>query len=346
MKKSISVVFSTQENSTISKLGLSEIKELSEKNSINIQFVKWVAEGIGLLAVESDFETFSQAMQKATFVRHIFPAYFQKEIEGDTFFEIEQYCDSIIEELDIHKSKKIGVQGYITADNEYFRKSEVADKIVKALESNNYNVDNVQTNFSISFVMTNKNIYIGYATTYHTLSKWTLGKMRFKKEDDLISRASFKLMEAFEVFDIDENIKKAVDLGAAPGGWTKVLAEKGYKVDAVDPAKLDKRVFDHKNVTCYNMSSQDYLQRNTEKYDFLVNDMKMDAIKSSEIMNEMSENLKENGQAIMTLKLPEKKQKGKIIDATRILNEKYKIIKIKQLFHNRSEVTVFMKKKG
>lgn len=31
----------------------------------------------------------------------------------------------------------------------------------------------------------------------------------------------------------------ALDLGAAPGGWTAQLAGLGYSVIAIDPAKLD-----------------------------------------------------------------------------------------------------------
>ncbi len=48
------------------------------------------------------------------------------------------------------------------------------------------------------------------------------------------SRAAFKLLQLDEKCGLLKPGLKAVDLGAAPGGWSQILAEKGCKVVALD----------------------------------------------------------------------------------------------------------------
>jgi 23S rRNA (uridine2552-2'-O)-methyltransferase len=51
------------------------------------------------------------------------------------------------------------------------------------------------------------------------------------------SRAAFKLMEADDKYHLIENAKYIVDLGAAPGGWSQVLAQRSpadAKIVAID----------------------------------------------------------------------------------------------------------------
>lgn len=52
--------------------------------------------------------------------------------------------------------------------------------------------------------------------------------------------AEFKLLEALEVFGIVlPSHGVALDLAAAPGGWTRVLRRAGEYVTAIDPGELD-----------------------------------------------------------------------------------------------------------
>ena len=46
------------------------------------------------------------------------------------------------------------------------------------------------------------------------------------KQDGYRSRAAFKILEIDEKFKITKNAKRIAELGAAPGGWTQVLAQK------------------------------------------------------------------------------------------------------------------------
>ena len=59
----------------------------------------------------------------------------------------------------------------------------------------------------------------------------------------MASRAYFKLEEALDLAGVgDLHGSHALDLGAAPGGWTEVLLDRGASVVAVDPGALDESV--------------------------------------------------------------------------------------------------------
>lgn len=81
--------------------------------------------------------------------------------------------------------------------------------------------------------------YAGVSRPEDNLSDWNGGAVRFQREEGQISRAKFKLLEAEKQFGIPfDTFRKAVDIGAAPGGWTSFLLERGLQVTAVDPAKM------------------------------------------------------------------------------------------------------------
>jgi 23S rRNA (cytidine2498-2'-O)-methyltransferase len=73
---------------------------------------------------------------------------------------------------------------------------------------------------------------------------------RVPREKDAPSRSGSKLLEAWRFFELPQAAMRgpagkpllAVDLGAAPGGWSSVLAAAGYNVHAVDNGDLDKNL--------------------------------------------------------------------------------------------------------
>ncbi|MCB9963388.1 MAG: RlmE family RNA methyltransferase [Rhodospirillales bacterium] len=54
------------------------------------------------------------------------------------------------------------------------------------------------------------------------------------------SRAAFKLLEIDEKLNFLRNGQVIVDLGAAPGGWSQVAAQRGAKVVAIDLLEIDE----------------------------------------------------------------------------------------------------------
>ena len=95
----------------------------------------------------------------------------------------------------------------------------------------------------ISVYISAKKLFVGLSKPTDNLSDWSGGAIRFMKEEDQISRAKFKLLEAEQRFGIDFSVARtALDIGAAPGGWTSLLLERGLRVTAIDPASMSPRL--------------------------------------------------------------------------------------------------------
>lgn len=187
--------------------------------------------------------------------------------------------------------------------------------------------------------------YLGVSLAVQNLSNWAGGTRRFAREPEQISRAEFKLLEALEVFGVELPPRGvALDLGAAPGGWTRVLRGHDQYVTAVDPGALDARLEEDSRVRHIPTTAEAYLRSEPDRFDVIVNDMRMDARDSAWLMVAYAPQLYADGQAIMTLKLPETGREPIIEEAFAILNTAYVIAGARQLFHNRSEITLLLRK--
>jgi 23S rRNA (cytidine2498-2'-O)-methyltransferase len=188
--------------------------------------------------------------------------------------------------------------------------------------------------------------HIGLSLADYNLSSWAGGEHRFAREKGQISRAEFKLLEALDVFGIDLPARGvALDLGAAPGGWTRILRQRDQFVTAVDPAELDPRLAADKGVRHKRVTAEEYLADDPDEFDLIVNDMRMDARDSARLMVRYARQLYPHGMALMTFKLPEEGRKVIFDHAFKLLRGAYTIAAARQLFHNRSEITVWLRKK-
>lgn len=186
-------------------------------------------------------------------------------------------------------------------------------------------------------------IYAGVAHPQDNLSDWNGGAIRFRKEEGQISRAKFKLLEAEAAFGIPfESFREALDIGAAPGGWTSFLLERGLSVTAVDTAKLHPSLLSSPKLT--------FLQRNANRvkfkenqFDLLVCDMSWSPKLTARLVTDLLYALVPGGTAIVTVKLLTKKPMALIQEVTEVLQEaRLQVQRAKQLFHNRDEITLYM----
>jgi len=183
-------------------------------------------------------------------------------------------------------------------------------------------------------------VYAGVSPVEENLSPWGRGVCRIPRGDNPISRAESKLREALELFPPFSG-GRALDLGAAPGGWTRVLGERGFEVDAVDPADLSPMVAKMPNVEHHQTTAGDFLSRGTSCYDLLVSDMKMDPVMVADVMTDVQSRVRRGGALIATLKLPRAGNPLPVLDkCLEKIRRAYTVVQARQLYFNRHEVTV------
>lgn len=200
----------------------------------------------------------------------------------------------------------------------------------------------------VSLLCTQEQAYMGISLARENISAWAGGMRHFAQMPEQISRAEFKLLEALEVFGVTLPSRgHALDLGAAPGGWTRLLLDAGLRVVAVDPARLDPRLVRRPNLTHYRGYAETYLEEFEDQrqlFDVITNDMRMDAREAARLLLHMRSFLKRDGFIISTLKLPHAAASidplRNLREATSLLSRSFEIVQARQLFHNRQEVTI------
>lgn len=198
---------------------------------------------------------------------------------------------------------------------------------------------------ALSVVIGEKRAFLGVSAAALNLSPWPGGAPPFPADPNRVNRAEQKLMEAVEIFRIRLCPgQHALDLGASPGGWTRVLLLSGLRVTAVDPQPLLPSLFFHPSVTYEPVTAEEFLARKPGEFDFIANDMVMHPQDSARLMVAYAKHLKPGGTAVMTLKLGSLSRSRVMDHCFRILRKAYRIPRVRQLYYNRSEVTAWLKK--
>ncbi len=196
--------------------------------------------------------------------------------------------------------------------------------------------------------LTGTQAYLGISPINNS-SPWPMGITRLRLPKEAPSRATLKLEEAWHHFiaaeDWDNRLAssmRAVDLGAAPGGWTWQLVQRGMFVEAVDNGPMDKSLMETGQVQ--HILSDGFLYEPKKPVDWLVCDIvDKPARVTSMIIKWFTK--KYCREAVFNLKLPMKQRYAEVKKCEeRIRNELEKAgfrvdIQFKQLYHDREEVT-------
>jgi 23S rRNA (cytidine2498-2'-O)-methyltransferase len=200
------------------------------------------------------------------------------------------------------------------------------------------------------FLTPDKEARVGIADM-HLSAEDPLGIPRFRMPAEAPSRSTLKLAEAFHVFlghGQDEALQpdmRAVDLGAAPGGWTWQLMQRGLRVTAVDNGSLKGDLVD--NAMVKHLRSDGFRYEPSVPVDWLVCDMVEQPARIAKLVAKWLANGWAR-YAIFNLKLPMKKRTEEVERCRQIIGEamedagKSYILQLKQLYHDREEVTGFV----
>ncbi|EAU7979502.1 TPA: 23S rRNA (cytidine(2498)-2'-O)-methyltransferase RlmM, partial [Salmonella enterica subsp. enterica serovar Pullorum] len=196
--------------------------------------------------------------------------------------------------------------------------------------------------------------YTGYSFA-HNNSPFYMGIPRLKFPSDAPSRSTLKLEEALHVFipedEWDERLANgmyAVDLGACPGGWTYQLVKRNMWVYSVDNGPMAQSLMDTGQVTWLREDGFRY-RPNRNNISWMVCDMVEKPAKVTALMAQWLV----NGwcrETIFNLKLPMKKRYEEVSHNLAYLQaqlDEHGVnaqIQARQLYHDREEVTVHVRR--
>lgn len=280
------------------------------------------------------------AKQPPVFIRHIHPVRVTVTLDGQN--DLDAIADAVIS-LAVCPVSTFSVQTRILLKNTRgYTPFDVNNRVSGLI---NGTLDIKSPNEVLSITICENKAYIGFSAASDNLSSWAGGRIRFRHEPEQISRAEFKLLEAQDSFDFAiTKGNRVLDLGAAPGGWSRIALSQGASVVAVDPALLDESLAGKSGITHVKATAQEYLETVEGEFDFILNDMRMAPEESAALINRFHPYLKQGGMVVLTLKLFGDAPRRQMLKAISTLENYYQILNVRQLFHNRSEVTVILKK--
>ena len=179
---------------------------------------------------------------------------------------------------------------------------------------------------------------------------WPAGIPRLKMPRAAPSRSTLKLEEALKVFlSPEEQLARirpgrhAVDLGAAPGGWTWQLTQRGMRVRAVDNGLMDAQLMETGLVD--HVRGDAFRYRPSRPVDLMVCDVVEQPMRIARLMGQWFAR-GDCREAIFNLKLPMKRRYQHVLDCLEAFHaaangESSAIsVRTRQLYHDREEVTV------
>jgi 23S rRNA (cytidine2498-2'-O)-methyltransferase len=200
------------------------------------------------------------------------------------------------------------------------------------------------------FLVDRESAYVGTSMPA-TGSRWPMGIPRLRRPHGAPSRSVSKLAEALLVFLGDREASllrpgmRAVDLGAAPGGWTWQLAQRGLKVTAVDNGALKGDIAIDPRVT--HVRADGLAWRPRTPVDWLVCDIVLQPIRIAELVaGWIADGAARH--AIFNLKLPMKRRHAEVERCCALIDERLArsnvghALAVRHLYHDREEVTGYL----
>lgn len=182
-------------------------------------------------------------------------------------------------------------------------------------------------------------LWIGATAIAKAISTWPGGKSPLKRSKAAVSRAGLKLEEAIAWAGVGpEKGDIVADLGAAPGGWTQVLLERGCTVIAVDPKGLAVKAPPQRLA---HLKQSAFAYAPPETLDWVVCDMAYRPLEVAKLLAKWARRSWAR-QVISNIKLPMRSKVETLNEVKEALVEAgWEGLQTRQLFHDRDEITLY-----
>ncbi|MEE8400720.1 MAG: THUMP domain-containing protein [Candidatus Hydrothermarchaeaceae archaeon] len=319
-----------------------ELEQILGKNTVSMTYF------CGLLKVETPLEDGLEKLREVdtSFISKAVPIQRITRADINSIKEFfEKTCKNTLQGFSV-RCKRRGSHSFSSMDVEV--------KVGSMLTQKGSKVDLTSPKTILWVDIIQERAHLSVLSPKDILKKTPGVQRRWKKGERPISRSELKMREIVEAFP--EGFKKdniAIDIGAAPGGWSKVMASRIKKVFAVDRAELDSGVKGLKNVVHIKERAENL--DIGESVDILTNDANLLHMQSAEISIKLAKSyLKEGGTLIHTVKLGTVPNTGNLAakslnHAAREVREEFEkariTVKLRKLKYNtRNETTIIGRK--
>ena len=254
-----------------------------------------------------------------------------------TALELPAASALVVEPLDTNEGKSLGGLG-----------RSIARHLQRDLQAKGHWQNKSPWQLQLVF-LSGTSAFVGVSPIANS-AQWPGGVVRLRVPRAAPSRATLKLEEAWHHFiprsQWDERLRggmRAVDLGAAPGGWTWQLVNKSIWVDAVDNGPMDPELMDSGLVKHHQLDGFRY--QPAKPVDWLVCDIADKPARVAAMIGLWGAN-QWFREAIFNLKLPMKQRylavqecRQRIETTLAEAGVERVSLRFKQLYHDREEVT-------
>ncbi|YAL83581.1 SAM-dependent methyltransferase [Dermacoccaceae bacterium W4C1] len=312
------------------------------RRTLDVRTVRPVGEDAGIVESGADIEAVARACTdgRVRFVRHL--AAVDAQVRSSTLHaDPEQVTDWVITELGdrLPTGEQICLHVWDSGSGA-IAPGKVRRALLEALMDHGIRVATSGAEATLAVCLGTERTTCGLTPSADALIDWAGGRIRLAAGKDQISRAEFKLEELFSLTGTPSG-SSAIDLGAAPGGWTRILTAAGFEqVHAVDPADLDPRLAADSRVRHRRTTAGEFVHDFDDQVDLIVNDMRMVPHLTAHTMVDAAPLLHRDGLAVITFKLGTANPVKQTDESLDILSAAYEPLFIRQLQHNRQELTI------
>jgi len=226
-----------------------------------------------------------------------------------------------------------------------FSSRDVENAVGSAIELGHVDLENPDKIVNVEILF--NRAYVSVVRMGEIVEKKIRVERKWEKGKRPINRSELKILEILESFPEMASCKCAMDLGAAPGGWTKVLSRHAERVYSVDPASLDEKVLRLDNVIHIPKKLEELDNDDVpERVDLIACDANVSARELIPLMGPVvTRFMAEGGFLVLTLKavaFPFRRELEESADdiAKEMEGLGVKVLAVKKLPHNtRSEMT-------
>ncbi len=341
--------------------------ESSAKELEGLANVSIVDKSLNVAIVESDADLCSIVRKKKpVFIYGVFPLRTKGRIsKGDYLGSIYRQMLKAMRAGKVGRDETVFLECYDINNRTRYSAKDIEVSLGQRLNSDGYKADIIDPTAFVYAVLLNG---VCYAGTSEFDYEWQrrLNPLRRYMGTRKVSRAEFKIREAFEEFGISGN-GIAIDLGAAPGGWSLFLHKRGYKVIAVDPAKLDYAAMKSAGARVITLPPGGDVAKSIKRCDVLhikagfddalrmipktcatliADDMNLGPLASAAAVLEFVPTLTPHASLVLTVKCMSRNAPKFMREAKHALSGSFEVKSIKALPSNRQEVTLFASRSG